>query len=502
MPLCPQITITPITVTSSNMTVTSVIAGNSPATTEQLTTVNVNAQNAYNEAIAAQSDAATAIANAAAAQASATTAYNTAVAANTAANTAQATANGKNKVTYSTSIPGSTANTAGDIWYQYGTSGANNGRIIAQYMGAGGTSWTQTTVSGLVVANIDAGSITTGTLSVGLGITGPTYAFSVNAVTGQMTATGVTVTGEITATTGTFTGTVYASAGTFTGTVTATTGSFTGSVFAKAGYIGDPTTGWNFTSSGYIYNNSVTTILYPTTSPGGQANTYAFITDRSISASKLQANSNASDAVNCSGGGIFGGTLYGNNLDIGTTAELYGGYGVVTDWSPNNGYDNTIDLGQATSAGASQNRRWRRLYSNNTTISTSDIRLKTDISDSPLGLAFVESLRAVNYRWIVGKKEPVLGPDGKPVIIGYDDKGKPIMEMTEIPGVRLHYGFIAQEVKQALDASGVEDFAGWVLDDLSDPNSYQSLSYEQFIAPLVKAIQELSAKIKILEGGN
>jgi len=197
MPLCPQITITPVTVTTTGMTTTSVIAANAPATTEQLTATDAAAAQAVADATAAQ-------AAAAAAQADADTAYDTAVAANTAASTAQTTANGKNKVTYSTSAPGSTANTAGDIWFQYGTSAPNVGRIIAQYMGAGGTSWTQTTVSGLVVANIDAGSITTGTLSVALGITGTSGNFSVNAVTGALVASSATITGAVNATSGYF----------------------------------------------------------------------------------------------------------------------------------------------------------------------------------------------------------------------------------------------------------------------------------------------------------
>lgn len=263
MPLCPQISITPVTVTSSNMTVTSVVAGNVAPTYEQLSVTDAAAQQALADAAqalidaaAAQADATTALADAAAAQADANTAisdasaaqsaaaaaqatassaFSTAVTANTTANTAQATANGKNKVTYSTSTPGSTANTAGDVWFQYGTSGPNAGRIIAQYTGNGGTSWTQTTVSGLVIANIDAGSITTGTLSVGIGITGTNGSFTLNAVTGVLTATGVNVTGTITATTGTFTGTVIATTGTFTGTVFATTGSFTGTVIATTG---------------------------------------------------------------------------------------------------------------------------------------------------------------------------------------------------------------------------------------------------------------------------
>lgn len=197
MPLCPQITITPVTVTSTGMTQTSVIAANAPATTEQLSVTDAAAAQAVADATAAQ-------AAAAAAQASATTAFNTAVAANTAASTAQATADGKNKVTYSTTTPGATANTAGDIWFQYGTAAPNVGRIIAQFTGNGGTSWTQTTISGLVVANLDAGSITTGTLSVALGITGTGGNFSVNAVTGALVATSATITGAVNALSGYF----------------------------------------------------------------------------------------------------------------------------------------------------------------------------------------------------------------------------------------------------------------------------------------------------------
>jgi len=58
---------------------------------------------------------------------------------------------------------------------------------------------------------------------------------------------------------------------------------------------------------------------------------------------------------------------------------------------------------------------------------------------------------------------------------------------------------VVKEVKDAVDRTGVEDFAGWVLDDVSDPDSNQGLRYEQFIAPLVKAVQELTARITALE---
>ena len=67
MPLCPQITITPITVTTTGMTTTSVIAANDPATTEQLTLVSDDAAEAAAAAATAAAEAAVALADAAAA---------------------------------------------------------------------------------------------------------------------------------------------------------------------------------------------------------------------------------------------------------------------------------------------------------------------------------------------------------------------------------------------------------------------------------------------------
>ena len=149
----------------------------------------------------------------------------------------------------------------------------------------------------------------------------------------------------------------------------------------------------------------------------------------------------------------------------------------------------------------SPSRRWTRVYAVNTTISSSDARDKLDVEDSNLGLDFINELRPVSYRWVIGEKKRVLDENGKPI---KDENGEYIIETRE--GVRQNYGLIAQEVKEAIDNSGVEDFAGWVQDDLSDPESHQSLSYEQFIAPMVKAIQELSSEVESLKaqlnGGN
>jgi len=156
-------------------------------------------------------------ANAAASQA--TIAQTQATIASTQATTAQTSANGKSRVWYSTGTPGTTANNAGDIWYQYGTSGTYANKVIAQWSGAGGNSWTSVTVSGLIIANIDAGSITTGTLDA-IEITAGTGSqkFTVSS-TGYMSAQGCYIKGNITADSGTFTGTIRANAGYFgTGT--------------------------------------------------------------------------------------------------------------------------------------------------------------------------------------------------------------------------------------------------------------------------------------------
>ena len=272
MPLCPQITNTPIPVVlNSDFTVTSVIPV-LPATTTQV----------------------------AAAQQSATDAYNAAVAAGTAASTAQTTADGKNKVTYSTSAPGSTANAAGDIWYQYGTAAPNVGRIIAQYSGAGGTSWTQTTISGLVVANIDAGSITTGTLSVGLGITTGSGTFTVNAATGALFANSATITGTITSTSGTIGGFIVGP--TYLSTGAGGTGFFINSS-SGAGSFNSLTANGNLTAnSGLILATGVSTV-----SAGG--NTFNNVGDMNLPTGNLT---------------LVSGRVTTNTLTVDNTATMNG----------------------------------------------------------------------------------------------------------------------------------------------------------------------------------
>ncbi len=129
--------------------------------------------------------------------------------------------------------------------------------------------------------------------------------------------------------------------------------------------------------------------------------------------------------------------------------------------------DNTYTLGSSA-------LRWTVVYATTGTINTSDERQKCEIQTSTLGLDFIDHLRPVSYKW----KER----DGE----------------TKEPGVRKHYGLIAQEVKQVLDDKNIasSDFAGFIYD--SEKDTY-GLRYSEFISPMIKAIQDLSKMVADLK---
>ena len=59
------------------------------------------------------------------------------------------------------------------------------------------------------------------------------------------------------------------------------------------------------------------------------------------------------------------------------------------------------------------------------------------------------------------------------------------------------HGFIAQEVKEAIDKHGDTTFGGWHLDKTD--NETQRVKKNMFIMPLIKAVQELSEEVKELK---
>jgi hypothetical protein len=231
MPLCPQITITPITVTTSGMTTTSVIAANDPVTTEQAselqTEINtieaaVNGKNhIYRQATAPDGSVFalvegdvwfdtddgnkqyywtgtawvsvqdTAIA---AATTAATAATNAANAATAAAAAAQLTADGKNRIYRQTTQPTGGTYAEGDLWfdtdddnkfYRY-TSGAWSGFTLGDgaLASISANKLTAGTIdaSVITVSNINAGNISTGSLAADR--------ISANSITGGKLAVG------------------------------------------------------------------------------------------------------------------------------------------------------------------------------------------------------------------------------------------------------------------------------------------------------------------------
>ena len=63
---------------------------------------------------------------------------------------------------------------------------------------------------------------------------------------------------------------------------------------------------------------------------------------------------------------------------------------------------------------------------------------------------------------------------------------------------RYHHGLIAQEVKDVIETSGV-DFGGFQDHSLSGGQDVLSIGYDELIAPMIKAIQELTGRINVLE---
>ena len=151
----------------STVNITTDPAPANPPAGSTLATQASNISTAQSTANSAQTAANNAQSTANSAQTAANNAQSSANSAQTAASNAQSTANGKNTVTYSTSAPGARANTAGDIWWQYDST---SGHLIAQWQGTGGTTWISRQLDSQVIANLDVGKLTAGTLSVGMGL--------------------------------------------------------------------------------------------------------------------------------------------------------------------------------------------------------------------------------------------------------------------------------------------------------------------------------------------
>jgi Chaperone of endosialidase len=142
--------------------------------------------------------------------------------------------------------------------------------------------------------------------------------------------------------------------------------------------------------------------------------------------------------------------------------------------------------------------KWMGMTSATAVVVSSDARLKLEVRDTDLGLDFIKALRPVSYRLREAQNVIEHGPD----LNGPLPEGEvigPNVIVTPMEGKRRHYGLIAQEVRAALLARGVENAAFWALEDPADPDSKQALRYEELIPVLIRAIQELSVSVRAQE---
>lgn len=166
---------------------------------------------------------------------------------------------------------------------------------------------------------------------------------------------------------------------------------------------------------------------------------------------------------------------------------------------------NQVQLGDAATTtytyGAVQNR--------------SDVRDKTDVRDTQLGLNFIAALRPVDYRWDYRDDYLPPRPDIQLPINGTpEEKAEYEAKMDEWRKARnlalvnkdgskkrsrYHHGLIAQEVKAVMQAQGV-DFGGFQDHTVKGGEDVLSIGYAELIGPLIKAIQELKAEVDALKG--
>jgi hypothetical protein len=180
-----------------------------------------------------------------------------------------------------------------------------------------------------------------------------------------------------------------------------------------------------------------------------------------------------------------------NNIGIGSTT----GIGITTG-------SGTINIGEAmnqTTAGVTcigGSCIMGAIFT-----ATSDCRSKKNIKDLSYGLNFINLLRPVSYKW-------------KPQVDKLDKNGN-LLEKGE--GAHTHqrtmFGLLGQQVREVTKKLGLgyNDFAGYSDQEYENRNnpdwkkSYTMedktvhLAYDDFIAPLIKSVQELSAEVTELK---
>jgi hypothetical protein len=293
--------------------------------TDRIAKLETGPNQAMYTADAAQATASSAQGSAASASAQATAAYNASLSAAAQATSAQYTAgiaqtsaNGKNTSNYYVSAPSAFSNNrngttpiAGDLWF---VTDAGTGYVSAQYIYNTGSGWSVAPITNTVIANLDAGKITAGTIT-GIAYNNGTGTFYLDP-SGNLTATSATIQGTIRGNNGYFTGTLTSSSGTIGGWTLSGTQLYSGTgafMDASTGNIGgntitafssilsygsiSTTSGAAIESAGYMRANGA---LYAAghVTTGSAANGYVNATSGLIARSTASSQRYKHDIVN------------------------------------------------------------------------------------------------------------------------------------------------------------------------------------------------------------
>lgn len=237
----------------------------------------------------------------------------------------------------------------------------------------------------------------------------------------------------------------------------------------------------------------------------------------SMSGSSITLNSSGVTSIGQSGTDGFVKSVSGSTVN---TSPTLGNIAIRTgSHYPESSFNN---LG-------SSNDRWYRLYSQVSTSVSSDERLKENIVDINQGLDFINNLRPVEFTWRdvteyacedypddkYNKTREFCSKCQKENDTAYsiyllekerfdnevieDEPTEPtftactwVETTTDINEGKKSWGMIAQEVETTLG-----DYDGQVLNHDTENDIY-GLSYSSFVAPLIKAVQELSTQISDL----
>jgi hypothetical protein len=172
----------------------------------------------------------------------------------------------------------------------------------------------------------------------------------------------------------------------------------------------------------------------------------------------------------------------GNNTCIGRSASVSSGSAshriVISSDDVQWTTDDSVFIGKSISSGLSSN------YGNGTWSVESDLRIKKELDPVTIGLDFINDLNPVSFKM---REASDVSAEDDPEIA---DR---LLKADFAPDSK-RYGFIAQEVKSAMDNHNASDFPAYS----SSSDGVGRVGAGDFVIPLVKAVQELSGTVDAL----